>query len=116
MTNLRSGKGRVLACMTRSASSFPKCGKDRLAFRVMVPASGEVRLRFEGVPAGTYAIALLHDENGNGKADKALMLPREGFGFSRDAEARMGPPKFRDAAIEVGPRLPRQTIKMRYIF
>ena len=65
---------------------------------------------------GRYAIALLHDENENGKADRALgMMPREGFGFSRDAPVRMGPPKFHDAAFEMVSQDRQMTIKMRYM-
>ena len=82
----------------------------------MVPAGRSVTLEFEGVRPGRYAIALLHDENGNGKADRALsLMPREGYGFSRDAPVRMGPPSFEQAAFEVGPARVSQTIRMRYM-
>ena len=57
-----------------------------------VSARSDMVLEFTDVPPGTYAIALLHDENGNGRADRVLMVPREGFGFSRNAPVRMGPP------------------------
>ena len=61
-------------------------------------------------------VALLHDENANGKADRALgMMPKEGFGFSRDAKVQMGPPVFDDAAVQID-RAPRTLpIKMRYM-
>jgi len=80
-----------------------------------VPGAAQV-LRFRNVAPGTYAIALLHDENGNGRADRALsMIPREGFGFSRDAPVRFGPPSFAAAAMEVGSVAVHQTIRMRYM-
>ena len=61
-------------------------------------------------------MALLHDENANGKADRAMgMMPKEGFGFSRDAKVKMGPPAFDEAAVEID-RAPRTLpIRMRYI-
>ena len=68
------------------------------------------------VPPGTYAIALVHDENGNRRMDKTLILPREGFGFSRDAPVRFGPPSFAAAAFAVASQPVRQTVKMRYMF
>ena len=68
------------------------------------------------MPDGRYAISLLHDENGNGKADMALMIPREGFGFSRNAPVRMGPPSFASAAFAVSGATVRETIRMRYMF
>ena len=81
----------------------------------MVAAAQAAHLDFGHIPAGSYAIALLHDENGNGRADMALMIPREGFGFSRDAPVRFGPPSFARAAFAVGGAPVRQTITMRYI-
>ena len=59
---------------------------------------------------------LTHDENSNGKADRALgMMPKEGFGFSRDAKVRMGPPRFSDAAIDIGAQDRNLIIRMRYM-
>jgi uncharacterized protein (DUF2141 family) len=115
VTDLRSAKGVVRACMTTREDIFPKCIKDPSAHRAVVPASGTVEIRFTGVKPGNYAIALLHDENGNGKADRAMgMMPKEGYGFSRDAPVRMAPPRFADAVFSQGGGTNRVTIKMRY--
>ena len=115
VTDLRSTNGVVRACMTTRADIFPKCIKDPAAFRAVVPASGKVEIRFAGVKPGQYAIALLHDENDNGKADRAMgMMPTEGYGFSRDAPVKMAPPKFKDAVFALGEGASRVTIKMRY--
>lgn len=116
VTNLRNHDGVVLACMTTDEDRFPRCRNDASSHRASVPANGQVVLRFDNVLPGTYAIALLHDENENGKSDRALsMIPKEGFGFSRDAPVRMGPPDFEDAAFEVGAAPVNQTIRMRYM-
>ena len=115
VTDLRSSKGVVRACMTTRADVFPRCIKDPSAHRTVVPASGKIEIRFTGVKPGNYAIALLHDENDNGKADRAMgMMPKEGYGFSRDAPVNMAPPKFKDAVMPVGDGTSRVTIKMRY--
>jgi len=115
VTDLRSTKGVVRACMTTRADIFPKCIKDPNAYRAVVPASGKIEIRFTGVKPGQYAIALLHDENDNGKADRAMgMMPKEGYGFSRDAPVNMAPPKFKDAVFTLGEGLSRFAIKMRY--
>ena len=63
---------------------------------------------------GTYAIAVVHDENGNNKMDKAIFLPREGFGFSRNPAIAMGPPSFKSASFAVAGDM-RQSIKMKYM-
>jgi uncharacterized protein (DUF2141 family) len=115
VTDLRSTKGVVRACMTTRSDIFPKCIKDPTAHRTVVPAGAKVEIRFTGVQPGDYAIALLHDENDNGKADRAMgMMPKEGYGFSRDAPVKMAPPKFRDAVFRQGEGTNRVTIKMRY--
>lgn len=115
VTDLRSTKGVVRACMTTREDIFPKCIKDPGSHRTVVPAGEKVEIRFTGVKPGDYAIALLHDENNNGKADRAMgMMPKEGYGFSRDAPVKMAPPKFRDAVFAQGEGTSRLTIKMRY--
>lgn len=116
ITNLRSGDGVVRACMTAERNAFPNCRKDPRSRRTVVPAGETVSLTFADVAPGNYAIALLHDENDNGKPDRALgMMPREGFGFSRDAPVRMGPPKFDDAVFAFDGSDTRLTIRMRYM-
>lgn len=116
VTNLRNTDGVVRACMTTDEDSFPKCRGVAGAHSVTVPAQQNLTLTFENVRPGRYAIALLHDENNNNKADRALMMmPTEGFGFSRDAKVRMGPPRFRSAAFDVGSEPINQTIRMRYM-
>jgi uncharacterized protein (DUF2141 family) len=63
VTDIRSSKGVVRACMTTRADIFPKCIKDPESHRAVVPAGDKVEIRFTGVKPGKYAIALLHDEN-----------------------------------------------------
>lgn len=116
VTNLRNAKGVVRACMTTNPDIFPRCREDPASHRTVLPASEDLTITFTGVEPGDYAIALLHDENDNGKADRVLgMMPKEGFGFSRDAKVRMGPPKFKDAVFEHGAEAQQVTIKMRYM-
>ena len=115
VTDLRSTKGVVRACMTTREDIFPKCIKDPGSHRTVVPAGEKVVIRFTDVKPGDYAVALLHDENDNGKADRAMgMMPKEGYGFSRDAPVKMAPPKFRDAVFAQGQGVNRLTIRMRY--
>ena len=115
VTDLRNSEGVVRACMTTVESVFPRCAKDPNSYRTVVPAGETVTIRFNNVRPGDYAIALLHDENEDGKANRVLgMAPREGYGFSRDAPVRMAPPEWDDAVFTVGTASQRVTIKMRY--
>lgn len=116
VTGLRSAKGQVLACLTARPDRFPECAGDPQARSLKIAAGSTVELDFGAVPSGTYAISLFHDENGNGRMDKRLVIPREGYGFSRNAPVRFGPPSFASAAFVVGAAAQHQTIRVRYIF
>ena len=115
VSGLRSAKGVVAACLTRVKSAFPDCARDPAARRLTVPAREVATIRFAALPPGRYAVALLHDENGNGRADMALIVPREGFGFSRDAAVRFGPPRFGKASFAVDGGRVSMPIRMRYL-
>lgn len=117
ISGLRNAKGAVYLCMTASSKAFPEgCGKDPARIVASSAAGAGSPLVLRNVPAGRYAIVLLHDENGNKKMDKTLFLPKEGFGFSRDAPVRMGPPKFEAAAFDVAAGKPvRMSMKVRYM-
>ena len=117
VTELRNAKGIVRACMTTDEGKFPRCRGVAGAHGATAEArEGSVTFTFADVKPGRYAIALLHDENANGKADRALgMMPKEGFGFSRDAKVRMGPPRFSEAAFDIGTEDRALTIRMRYM-
>lgn len=71
-----------------------------------VPARRDrVSITFDGVAPGLYAVQVHHDQNGNGKMDFTFLgLPKEPYGFSRDAKPMLAPPKFKKASFEVKDR------------
>lgn len=115
VTGLRSTKGQVLACLTTRADRFPDCQKDPNARRLIVQTMAARTLSFEGLPSGDYALALIHDENGNGRLDTMMGIPREGFGFSRNPAIRFGPPRFAEARISVTSGAVDQNVKVKYL-
>ncbi len=100
-TGLRSARGMVRACMTRNPSFFPRCQDDPEALKASVAAGPKARMAFTGVPAGDYALMVLHDENGNARVDKLMGIPREGVGFSRNPVLYFGPPSFEAVRFHV---------------
>ena len=61
----------------------------------------EARCDFEDIPPGTYALAIIHDENMNGKLDTNwLGIPTEGYGFSNDVKALLGVPSLSAASFQ----------------
>jgi uncharacterized protein (DUF2141 family) len=115
ISGLRSVKGNVLVCVTANPKYFPNCSKDPASHRARVSAKSASRIEFDGVAAGTYAAALMHDENANNKMDTAVFMPKEGFGFSRNPAVVTGPPKFKAAAFSVGGVSVSQSVKMKYM-
>ncbi len=101
VNNTKADKGPVLAAVYGSADGWLKFSK--AVQSGMAPASGaKTVLVLRDMPAGSYALSLYQDENGNGKLDTNLVgMPQERTGFSRDAQGNMGPPRFQDAAIEL---------------
>lgn len=116
ISGVRNAKGKVLVCMTANPKAFPDCGKDPKSRKLALPAGPSLVARFDDVSPGTYAVALIHDENGNNRMDVALFLPREGFGMSRNPKIGIGPPSFKSAQFTVGADPVRQPVTMRYMF
>ncbi|WP_374524433.1 DUF2141 domain-containing protein [Sphingopyxis sp.] len=114
ITGLRNAKGQLLVCLTTNPKAFPDCSKDKASVRMAVKTADAGDFIVRAPADGTYAIAVVHDENGNNKMDMALFLPREGFGFSRNPAIRMGPPKFKAASFAVAGEV-RQAIRMKYM-
>ena len=75
----------------------------------------EARCDFENIAPGTYALAIVHDENMNGKLDTNwLGIPTEGYAFSNDAKALLGPPSFSAASFSYNTGNLEMTISMHY--
>jgi uncharacterized protein (DUF2141 family) len=93
---LRSAEGvvRVAVC-PRESFTKPSCP------HLAAAAAREGQVVLRDVPEGVYAVQAFHDEDGDGDLDRKGLRPLEGLGFSRDAPMRMGPPRFRDAAIRI---------------
>jgi uncharacterized protein (DUF2141 family) len=77
--------------------------------------AARARCDFEDIPPGTYALAVIHDENMNGKLDTNwLGIPTEGYGFSNDAQAVLQAPSFSAASFAYDGRSLNLTIGLRY--
>ena len=113
--HLRSDKGMLRICLTADPANFPACIDDADAVTRSIPAATRA-VRFDGLPHGTYAVAVIHDENGNARLDTFAGIPREGFGFSRNPAIRFGPPRFAAARFAIDSDAAVQQVRLRYIF
>jgi uncharacterized protein (DUF2141 family) len=114
VSQMRSAKGLLRVCLTADPDNFPACVDDADAITRSVPANAH-SLRFEGLPHGQYAVAVIHDENSNAKLDTFAGIPREGFGFSRNPPIRFAAPHFAAARFAVTGDANQQQIRMHYI-
>ncbi|KQQ87906.1 DUF2141 domain-containing protein [Massilia sp. Leaf139] len=105
-----TAKGKVAVAVCDKASFLKQCAHNATA-----PAqAGETTVTIKDVPAGTWAVLAYQDENGNGELDRNLIgIPKEPYGFSRDARSKFGPPSFEDAAFEVGDAPAAATVRLR---
>jgi len=59
--------------------------------------------------------AVVHDENMDGKLDTNWVgIPTEGYGFSNDAKATLGPPSFSAASFLYNGEDMKMTISLHY--
>ena len=67
-----------------------------------VNEDGSHMTRFGKVPAGEYAVVVVHDENGNGKLDTGFLgFGGESYAYSNDARPLFGRPGFDKAKFAV---------------
>jgi uncharacterized protein (DUF2141 family) len=111
---LRNTRGNILICVTEDAAHFPNCSEDPHARKLKVPTARAEHMTFTDIASGDYAVALIHDENSNGKLDVAGFIPSEGVGFSRNPHLFMSAPKFKSADFAVASGTVTEDIKMKY--
>ena len=113
LEGLRSAKGQILICVTRDPDHFPDCTDDPDKRHFSIPASSDPVTLGQLAP-GSYAIAIIHDENRNGRLDTFAGIPREGVGFSLNPVLRFGAPSFRSASFTISGAPVEQDIQLKY--
>ncbi|SNS85223.1 Uncharacterized conserved protein, DUF2141 family [Sphingomonas laterariae] len=116
ISGLRSVEGNILVCLTQNPKYFPDCSGDPARRTLTIAAARATGAHIPDLAPGQYALSLVHDENGNGKLDTRLGIPREGFGFSRNPPIRFGAPSFSAVQFLVSGAEMRQPIRVRYLF
>ena len=99
--NIRSNQGRVCAALFNGPQGFPNdTSKVARRFCVSIHDPTALKMEIDSLPAGTYALALFHDENGDGKLNTGLFgIPKESFGFSNNPTVRMGSPSYQETTF-----------------
>ena len=113
IANVKDTTGTLRVGIFRDETTFMK---EAAIGKVVKAGKGEVTVVFEDVPAGKYAISVIHDENRNGELDSNFVgIPKEGFAFSNDAMGTFGPPSFEKAGFEINQVPKKLKVTMRYL-
>lgn len=116
IAGLRSDSGHAIIAIFRREGGFPSHTKAWKTLSAPI-SSGTASVLIPDLPAGAYAISVLHDENGNGQVDTNWIgLPAEGVGVSNNAKGFMGPPSYEDAVfhLKAGATV-HQSIRVMYL-
>jgi uncharacterized protein (DUF2141 family) len=114
--NIRNSTGAVACALFESPDGFPTEFLHSATNIMMIKIKDtQARCDFEDIPRGRYALAVIHDENMNGKLDtNRLGIPLEGYGFSNDAKAFLSAPSFRAASFPYDGQNLALTISLNY--
>lgn len=113
VANFENDDGKLGCRLFSRASAFPD-GSGRSKTASINGSSGTCT--FRDVAPGTYAIAAIHDENGNGVLDKNMFgVPKEGYGVSFNNTYALSAPEWDESSFSVDEGERRSfNIRLRY--
>lgn len=98
-SGIKESKGRIVLSVYDSPEHYRK---QPLQVLRVATATAQQHGISVALPAGTYAITVYQDANGNGKIDRNFMgIPTELGGFSNNPRIVMGPPSFKRCAFRL---------------
>jgi uncharacterized protein (DUF2141 family) len=115
LTNLRSTNGKILASIYDEPETFPKT-RNMMKQKILDGIPGEkMIIQFDHLSPGTYAIAVMHDENGDEKMNFNLLgFPKEGYCFSNNVRPHFRKPTWEEAKFELDSKQKHIQISMKY--
>jgi uncharacterized protein (DUF2141 family) len=110
----RSEKGMARVVLFDQPAGFPSDDAHAVRRAQSKIEAGRIEVRFDSLPLGVYAVAVHHDENGDGKMNKGLFgIPKEGYAVSNNVVKRRAP-KFEEAEFRLDRDLMPLEIHVRY--
>lgn len=116
VTGLRNRTGQICLSLFTDPKAFPTEPDRAVINRCDKIVASPMVVTFKNLPAGNYAIALIHDANGDREANRNFLgVPTEGFGFSQNPAVRTSAPKFNESAVAVAGPSTTIKIKVQYL-
>jgi uncharacterized protein (DUF2141 family) len=99
ISGIKKIAGQMIISLYDKPEGFPNTKNTKETVYVRVESKTVTHV-FSNLRPGDYALAVIHDANSNKKLDKYFFgLPKEKYGFSRNAKGFLGPPSFKKAKI-----------------
>jgi uncharacterized protein (DUF2141 family) len=117
VTGARNTKGKIWVNLFQDAQGFPDDPSKAIQQRSaeVDPSTMSAQVTFKDLPQGSFAVSVLHDENGNGKMDKNFVgMPKEGYGASNNPPKKRRAPTFDEAKFSLNSS--EQTIEITLIY
>ncbi|MEY4604102.1 MAG: hypothetical protein RIT43_1394 [Bacteroidota bacterium] len=93
--------GKSYIALYRPKDVWPEINKQFIGKVVAINGKTST-VKFDNLECGTYAVAVFHDRNNNGKLDKNMLgIPVERYGFSNNARETFSAPSFGSASVEL---------------
>lgn len=116
ISGIRSSKGKICLAFFRNEKDFKS---ENPAFTKTIYKSqaknGSINVKYTDIKSGQYGIALLDDENGDGKMNYSFFIPIEGFGFSDYYHTGLRKPAFSQFCFNFKDVDKTIKIKVRYM-
>ncbi len=115
MAGFRNDDGVAQVLLFRGKDGFPKDYKKTYQIITSSITNGASKAEFTGLPPGSYAVSVLHDDNWTGKMETNwLGIPKKGVGTSNNASTIIGPPSYKASSFDVNTGTKTITIKIKY--
>ncbi|AUT03709.1 hypothetical protein CLI64_26795 [Nostoc sp. CENA543] len=104
VNGIRHQKGQICMRIYDSEKGFPLSDRSEVQSGCTRITGKSITKHFYGLKRGTYAVAVVDDQNGNQKLDSDFFgIPKEGFGISNNPKVSIqtGTPKFSKSSFTV---------------
>jgi uncharacterized protein (DUF2141 family) len=116
VNGLKQHTSQICLRVFSNERGFPRSNESEVKSACIPNTGTSVKKQFSGLKYGTYAVAIVDDENGDAKLNSNFLgIPEEGFGISRNpiVSISTGSPKFSNASFALRKNT-TINIKMKY--
>lgn len=101
ISNIENIEGSLEIGLYNDGEHFMEAGHTFRSVSVEVNSNSETFV-IKGLPKGTYAISMYHDENSNGICDRNFFgIPNEPYAFSNNFKPKFSRPTFADCQFNL---------------